>query len=174
MDPTGKEYAKFPAQKYRDYIGEHVEPWSYIKFPFLKPLGWKGFVDGPETSLFAVAPMARLNAADGMATPLAQKGYEDYFKTLGGKPVHHTLANHWARVVEMLYAAERMVELLNDPEITSTDIRTIPTQKPDGGHRRGRGAARHAVSTTTRPTRTASSRWPTSSWRPRTTRPASR
>ena len=133
VDPAGKEYAKFPAQKYRDYIGEHVEEWSYIKFPFLKPLGWKGFVDGPGTSLFAVAPMARLNASDGMATPLAQKGYEEYFAKLGGKPVHHTLANHWARAVELLYAAERMVELLNDPDIVSQDIRTIPTQKPTVG-----------------------------------------
>ncbi len=133
VDPSGKEYAKFPAQQYQDYVAEHVEPWSYIKFPFLKKLGWKGFVDGPETSLFAVAPLARLNAADGMATPLAQKAYEDYFKTLGGKPVHHTLANHWARAVELLYAAEHMVELLNDPEITSKDIRTIPTQKPVEG-----------------------------------------
>jgi F420-non-reducing hydrogenase large subunit len=133
VDPAGKEYAKFPVQKYRDYIGEHVEPWSYIKFPFLKPLGWKGFEDGPGTSLYAVAPLARLNVADGMATPLAQKAYEEYFATLGGKPVHHTLANHWARAVELLYAAERMVELLNDPGITSTDIRTIPTAKPTVG-----------------------------------------
>jgi F420-non-reducing hydrogenase large subunit len=133
VDPSGKEYAKFPVQKYRDYIGEHVEEWSYIKFPFLKPLGWKGFVDGPGTSLFAVAPMARLNASDGMATPLAQKAYEELFATLGGKPVHHTLANHWARCVEILYAAERMVELLNDPEIVSQEIRTIPTQKPSVG-----------------------------------------
>jgi len=133
VDPSGKEYAKFPAREYQDHVGEHVEPWSYIKFPFLKKLGWKGFVDGPGTSLFAVAPLARLNAADGMATPLAQKGYEDYFKTLGGKPVHHTLANHWARAVELLYAAEHMVELLNDPEITSKEIRTIPTQKPVEG-----------------------------------------
>ena len=133
VDPTGKEYAKFPAQKYRDFIDEHVEEWSYIKFPFLKPLGWKGFVDGPGTSLFAVAPMARLNASDGMATPLAQKAYEELYATLGGKPVHQTLANHWARVVELLYAAERMVELLNDPDIVSPDIRTLPTQKPTVG-----------------------------------------
>jgi F420-non-reducing hydrogenase large subunit len=80
-----------------------------------------------------VAPLARLNAADGMATPEAQKAYEQFFETLGGKPVHHTLANHWARVVEMIYAAERMVELLNDPEITSSDLRTIPTNKPSEG-----------------------------------------
>ena len=133
VDPTGKEYAKFPVQKYQDYIGEHVEPWSYIKFCFLKQLGWQGFKDGPGTSVYSVAPLARLNVADGMATPQAQKAYEEYFSTLGGKPVHHTLANHWARVVEIVQAAERIVELINDPEIISKDIRTIPTKKPSVG-----------------------------------------
>jgi F420-non-reducing hydrogenase large subunit len=133
VDPTGKEYARFPVQKYRDFIAEHVEPWSYVKFCFLKPLGWHGFEDGAQSSVYAVAPMARLNAADGMATPHAQKAYEEYFNTLGGKPVHHTLANHWARVVEMIYAAERIVELLDDPEITSADLRNIPTATPSVG-----------------------------------------
>ncbi|MCS7336717.1 MAG: Ni/Fe hydrogenase subunit alpha [Verrucomicrobiae bacterium] len=133
VDPNGKEYAKFPVQKYRDYIAEHVEPWSYIKFCYLKPLGWQGFKEGPETSVYAVAPLARLNAADSMATPRAQEAYEEFFKTLGGKPVHHTLATHWARVIEIIQAAERMAELLNDPEITSTDIRRIPTEKPSVG-----------------------------------------
>ena len=133
VDSTGKEYAKFPAQKYLDYVAEHVEPWSYVKFCFLKPLGWHGFVEGPKSSIYAVAPLARLNVADGMATPQAQKAYEEFFNTLGGKPVHHTLANHWARIVEMLQAAERMVELVNDPEITSSNIRVIPTAKPSTG-----------------------------------------
>jgi F420-non-reducing hydrogenase large subunit len=133
VDPNGKEYTKFTADKYLDVIAEHVEPWSYVKFSYLKQLGWKGFKDGDDTSIFSVAPLARLNAADGMATPEAQKAYEDYFKTLGGKLVHHTLANHWARVVEMLYAAERINELVNDPDITSDDIRTIPTEKPTVG-----------------------------------------
>jgi len=68
-----------------------------------------------------------------MATPQAQKAYEEFFNTLGGKPVHHTLANHWARVVEMIYAAERIVELLNDPEILSSNLRVIPTAKPSVG-----------------------------------------
>ncbi len=133
VTPDGKEYAKFAAQQYRDYIGEHVEPWSYIKFCYLKPLGWHGFEEGPQSSIYSVAPLARLNASDGMATPLAQKAYEEFYATLGGKPVHHTLANHWARVVELLQAAESMVALLDDPDITSTDIRTIPTQKPSVG-----------------------------------------
>ena len=133
VDPTGKEYAKFPAQKYRDYIAERTEPWSYIKFCYLKPVGWKGFEEGPESGVYAVAPLARLNASDGMATPRAQAAYEEFFATLGGKPVHHTLATHWARVIEMLQAAETMVALINDPEITSPDIRRLPTAKPSVG-----------------------------------------
>lgn len=130
VDPEGKEQSKFPVQKYLENISEHVEPWSYIKFPFLNKVGWKGFTEGTSSGVYAVAPMARLNAADGMATPLAQKAYEEYFKVLGGKPVHHTLANHWARVVEMLQAAERMVELVNDPEIISGEFRNIPINTP--------------------------------------------
>ncbi|MBK9138066.1 MAG: Ni/Fe hydrogenase subunit alpha [Verrucomicrobia bacterium] len=133
VDPNGKEFAKFPAQKYRDYVAEHVEPWSYMKFCYLKPLGWQGFDEGPKSSIYAVAPLARLNAADGMATPLAQKAAEEYFQTLGGKPVHHTLANHWARVIEMIQAGETMVNLLNDPDITSPEVRTVPTNKPSVG-----------------------------------------
>jgi F420-non-reducing hydrogenase large subunit len=133
VTPEGKEHAKFPVRNYLDHIAEHVEPWSYIKFPFLKNPGWKGFKEGSESGVYAVAPMARLNAADGMATPEAQKAYEEYFKVLGGKPVHHTLANHWARVVEMIQAAERIVELVNDPELTGKDIRNIPTKTPSIG-----------------------------------------
>jgi len=133
VDPTGKEYAKFPAQKYRDYIAERTEPWSYIKFCYLKPVGWKGFEEGVDSGVYAVAPLARLNAADGMATPRAQAAYEEFFATLGGKPVHHTLATHWARVIEIIQAAETMVALVNDPEITSPDIRRVPTEKPSVG-----------------------------------------
>lgn len=133
VDPTGKEYAKFPAQRYREFVAEHVEPWSYIKFCYLKPLGWHGFEEGPQSGVYAVAPLARLNAADGMATPLAQQACDEFFATLGGKPVHHTLATHWARVVEIIQAAERMVELVNDPEITSSNIRNMPTAKPTVG-----------------------------------------
>lgn len=133
VDPDGREYAKFPAQRYRDFIAEHVEPWSYVKFCYLKPLGWHGFTEGPHSGIYAVAPLARLNAAEGMATPLAQQACEEFFATLGGKPVHHTLATHWARVVEILQAAERIVELINDPEITSANVRTLPTATPRAG-----------------------------------------
>jgi F420-non-reducing hydrogenase large subunit len=131
--PNGKEFLKFKAQDYLKHVAEHVEPWSYIKFCYLKDVGWKGFLDGPESGVYAVAPLARLNAAEGMATPKAQEAYKEFYKTLGGKPVHHTLANHWARLIELLYAAERMHELANDPEITSPNVRTIPTATPKEG-----------------------------------------
>jgi F420-non-reducing hydrogenase large subunit len=133
VSPEGKEYATFPVQKYLDYIAEHVEPWSYVKFCYLKPLGWKGFVEGAEGSIYAVAPLARLNASEGMATPEAQTACDEYFKTLGGKPVHHTLAFHWARVVEMIQAAETIKRLINDPEITSRELRVLPTKTPKVG-----------------------------------------
>ena len=68
-----------------------------------------------------------------MATPLAQQAYDRMYETLGGKPVHATLATHWARLIEALYAAERMVELLQDPEITSDHIRNVPTERPEEG-----------------------------------------
>ena len=80
-----------------------------------------------------MAPLARLNAADGMATPLAQKEYERFFAALGGKPVHHTLANHWARLIEMLYAAERMRELAADNKLLDPEYRVLPTATPTEG-----------------------------------------
>ena len=85
------------------------------------------------SSMSSVAPLARLNVASGMATPRANEAYQQFFKTLGGKPVHHTLANHWARVIELLYAAEHMKELASDPELISDNYRTIPTEKPVEG-----------------------------------------
>jgi F420-non-reducing hydrogenase large subunit len=133
VDPEGKEFVKYAPGEYLDHIAEHVEPWTYVKMPFLKKIGWKGFVDGKDSGIFRSIPLSRLNAADGMATPLAQEAYEKFFSTLGGKPVHQTLATHWARLVELLYAAERLLDLSQDPEITSPNIRVIPTAKPDEG-----------------------------------------
>lgn len=133
VDPEGKEFVKFKPADYLDVIAEHTEPWSYLKFPFLKKVGWKGLVDGKDSGVYRVAPLARLNVADGMATPLAQAEYEKMYSTLGGKPVHHTLANHWARLVELQYAAERLLELCQDKEITDPNVRTLPTATPTEG-----------------------------------------
>jgi F420-non-reducing hydrogenase large subunit len=133
VDPAGKEVALFEPHEYVDHIAEHVEPWSYVTFPYLKKVGWKGFTDGPDSGVYRVAPLARLNASEGMRTPKAQEHYEKFYETLGGKPAHNTLAFHWARLVEALQAAEEMVTILSDDEITSDDIRNLPTQTPVEG-----------------------------------------
>jgi F420-non-reducing hydrogenase large subunit len=133
VSPDGKEFAKFSGNDYLDHVEETVMPWSYLKMLYLKKIGWKGFVDGPESGVYRVAPLARLNAADGMATPLAQAEHDRMYATLGKKPLHNTLAYHWARLVEVMYAAERIVELANDDEIGSPKVRTIPTQTPTEG-----------------------------------------
>ena len=132
VDPNGNEFLKFEPKDYLNHIAEHVEEWTYVKFPYLKKVGWKGFVDGPDNGVYRVGPLGRLNASDGMATPLAQAEYEVMYKTLGGKPVHSTLAFHWARLIELLYAAERAVELVKDPEITSTEVRNKPGEPGEG------------------------------------------
>jgi F420-non-reducing hydrogenase large subunit len=116
VDPDGKEFVKYAPNEYTEHIAEHVEPWTYLKFPYLKKVGWKGLTDGKDS-----------------ATHLAQEEYERFFSTLGGKPVHQRLATHWARLIELLYAAERWVELATDPEITSPNFHTIPTEKPTEG-----------------------------------------
>jgi F420-non-reducing hydrogenase large subunit len=139
VGPDGEELVKYSPDQYLDVVAEHIEPWTYLKFPYLKQVGWKGLVDGPESGVYRATPLSRLNAADGMATELAQAEYERFYSTLGGKAdgarpiVHATLATHWARLIELLYAAERMLELAQHPEITSTEIRTIPTETPGEG-----------------------------------------
>jgi F420-non-reducing hydrogenase large subunit len=131
--PDGERIGKYAPSEYTDWIAERVEPWTYLKFPYLKKVGWKGFVDGKDSGVYCATPLSRLNAADGMATPLAQEEYERFYSTLGGKPVHQRLATHWARLIELLYAAERLVELATDPEVTSDNYRTIPTETPTEG-----------------------------------------
>ncbi len=133
VSPEGKEFVKFHPKDYLDHISEHVEPWTYMKFTFLKKVGWNGFTEGADSGIYRVAPLARLNASDGMATPIAQKEYDRMYEILGGKPVHHTLAFHWARLIESIQAAEAIQILANDPEICSEKIRNIPTKTPDEG-----------------------------------------
>jgi F420-non-reducing hydrogenase large subunit len=133
VDPDGNEFIKYEAKDYLKHLEEFAVPWSYLKMLYLKNIGWKGFIDGKDSGIYRVGPLARLNASDGMATPLAQAEYERMFDTLGGKPAHNTLAYHWARLVEVLHAAERMVELARDDELTNPKVRNIPTQAPKEG-----------------------------------------
>ncbi|MCF8373327.1 MAG: Ni/Fe hydrogenase subunit alpha [Bacteroidales bacterium] len=132
VDPEGNEHCKYSPNDYRDFVEERVEPWSYLKFPYLKKVGWNGFTEGMDSGVYQATPLSRLNASEGMATPLAQVEYERMYKILGGKPVHATLAMHWARLVELLYSSERLLELAEDPDITGKELRAplnnIPTE----------------------------------------------
>jgi F420-non-reducing hydrogenase large subunit len=133
VDPAGKEVLRFQPEDYLEVIGEHVEPWTYIKFPYLKKIGWQGLVDGPASGVYRVASMARLNVADRMSTPKAQAEYERLYSTLGGKPSHHTFGIHWARLVEVLHAAEILERLASHEELLSPDIRNLNFQTPRQG-----------------------------------------
>lgn len=135
VDPEGREFVKYHARDYMNHIAERVEPWTYLKFPYIKKIGWKGFVDGMDSGVYCATPLSRLNVSDSMATPKAQEHFERMYETLGSgkadgryRPVHHRLATHWARLIELLYASEHMLELAADPEISSPEVRTIPVR----------------------------------------------
>ncbi|AGX88215.1 Ni/Fe hydrogenase subunit alpha [Candidatus Symbiobacter mobilis] len=134
VDTVGQEVVLYDPKDYLDHIAERVEPWSYLKFTYLKRFGWKGFVDGQDSGIYHATPLSRLNVADRMATPLAQAEFERFYDTFqakgkaaGGRnlPIHHRLATHWARLIEILYAAERMQELLLHPEICDPHVRCV-------------------------------------------------
>jgi len=118
VDRRGKLLEQFDGSDYLSYIAEHVEDWSYLKFPYYKKLGWPGGV-------YRVAPLGRLNVADKISTPLANEEFKK-LKALSEGPVEPSLYMHYARLIEDIYAAERACELLEDPDILSTDIRAKP------------------------------------------------
>ncbi|MGQ9589289.1 MAG: Ni/Fe hydrogenase subunit alpha [Planctomycetota bacterium] len=126
VDFLGKEIAKYEPTQYRDHVAEHVESWSYLKFPYLKQRGWQGFREGIDSSIYCATPLARLNVADRMATPRAQEAFEEMFEALGGHPSRALLANHWARLVEITQNAEMLERYCSDPEITSDRFRVVP------------------------------------------------
>jgi len=128
VDFTGHEICRYAPADYHKHVAEHVEPWTYLKFPYLKQRGWKGFTEGLESSLYTASPLARLNVADHMATPRAQEAYKEMFATLGAKPCRALLANHWARLVEMVQNAEALQAFCDDPEITSDRYRVLPSR----------------------------------------------
>jgi hypothetical protein len=107
-------------------VAEYVERWSFLKFPYYKKLGWPGGV-------YRVGPLGRLNAAQKMATPLAQVEYEVFEQLRGGKVVEGTLYYHYARLIEDLYAVENVRVLLEDPDILGRDIQNVrPVTNAEG------------------------------------------
>jgi NAD-reducing hydrogenase large subunit len=121
----GKPLEKFPVANYLHHIAEHVEPWSYLKFPYYKKLGYPGGV-------YRVGPLGRLNLAEKIDTPLANEELNIFKSLNNGKMVENTLYYHYARLIEALFAAERVRVLCEDKDITSTDI--LNTRKNYTGH----------------------------------------
>jgi NAD-reducing hydrogenase large subunit len=115
LDREGEQLERFPASNYLEYIGEHVENWSYLKFPFYRKLGWP---DG----VYRVGPLGRLNIADKIDTPLANEEFKAYRQINAGRPIENTLYYHYARLIETLFAVERVKVLLDDPDILSNEI----------------------------------------------------
>lgn len=125
--PDGSEFAKFDQYDHLDHISEAVEEWSYEKFPYLKNVGYKGMVTGPDSGLYRAAPLARFNTSDSIRTPLAQEEFayaKGFFRDLGiTGPVQHTLVAHWARVIELLYAAEKCKMMVEDDKFLDPNIK---------------------------------------------------
>ena len=126
VDAKRKLVAEFDPAGYLDHLGEHVEPWSYMKFPYYKPAGYPG-------GLYRVGPLGRLHAADGLSTPKAAAELENFRKLAVDGLMGGSLLYHYARLIELLYALERAEELLRDERICGTDIKvTAPPKNRQG------------------------------------------
>jgi len=123
VSSDGKELFRLDGTGALDKIAERNESWTYVRFPYLKEPGWTGFEAGAGSGVYRVGPLARLNVAERMATPLAQEEYERFLDFFGTKPVHATFAYHWARLVEMVQAAEAAAALAAEKGLTGTEIR---------------------------------------------------
>ena len=130
MHPDGA-MEDFPAERYSDYLAEESREWSWLKFPYLRKAGGLKFDPQDPVGVYRVNTLARLNVADCMSTPLAQKELEIFRKEFG-RPAHVVGLYHWARLVELVYCCERVEELLRDPEITDTNVR-LAEVKPQAG-----------------------------------------
>jgi len=108
-------FDQLPYENYLSEIAEAVEDWSYMKFPYFRKLGY------PQ-GCYRVGPLARFNVADSIGTPRAQKFFDLFKRLAGGRPVKGSLFYHFARLVEMLHAAEMIQLLLEDDDIQSDDL----------------------------------------------------
>lgn len=150
VDQKGKEADKYDPFDYLDHIAEASEPWSYEKFPYLRKPGYKGLVDGPESGMYRATPLSRMNVSKDLPTPLADEALREFREVLGvkdtGVPVQFSLATHWARLIEILYCAEKLKEdafsdRLTDPNIKQYDL--VPGGRGVGCVEAPRGTLTH-------------------------------
>jgi F420-non-reducing hydrogenase large subunit len=133
VDPRGKQFARFKPADYLAHIAEHVEPWTYLKFPFLKKVGWKGLAEAPRSGVYRVAPLAMINGSKRMQTPLAQAERDRMARWFGRGPIHSTLAYHWARIIEMTQCAELSLRAARSKRLIDPHVHTPPSGKPTEG-----------------------------------------
>lgn len=119
-DADGKtpEDGRDPAD-YLSIISEATEQWSYLKFPFYRPLGYPN-------GAYRVGPLGRLNVIDRIDTPIAQAEFQEFKSMNGGRPITGSLYYHYARLIEGLFSLERAQQLLRDPDVTGTDLIAAP------------------------------------------------
>jgi F420-non-reducing hydrogenase large subunit len=138
VDTDGHIITSFAPEGYTDHLAEHAEPWTYMKFPYLKRFGWQGFVPGADSGIYQATPLARLNVADQMGTPDAQAAFQEMYESYGcwqrgpkgrNRPIHQRMATHWARLIELLAAAEQMVELSRHPDLCDPHVRQAVTPR---------------------------------------------
>ena len=116
IDKDGnKIFDQVDYQGYHNYIAEEVRDWSYMKFPFIKSIG-------NENGWYRVGPLSRVNTADFIDTPLAEEARKEFMAVTDGKPNNLSLAYHWTRMIELLHSAEKIKELLNDPDLQGEDL----------------------------------------------------
>ena len=115
-DPDGAViFDQVQPADYLEHIAEEVRPWSYMKFPYIRPLG-------PRKGWYRVGPLARINNCDRIDTPIAEQERDEFMRMGGGRPVHSTMAYHWARLIELVHSAEKIKELLDDPDLQGGDL----------------------------------------------------
>ena len=125
IDYAGNDLERFNGADYLKIISEHVEPWSYLKFPYYTKMGYPNGV-------YRVGPLGRLNIAEKIDTPLANEELKLFKALTPGKLVENTLYYHYARLIEALFAAERVRVLCEDKDILSTEI--LNTRRNFTGH----------------------------------------
>jgi len=121
MDSDGRIIEPgLPTDRYREIIAEAIEPWSYMKFPYYKPGG-----NGNGAGLYRVGPLARINICDFAGTPRADREIRQFRRLNHGKPVLGSFYTHYARLIELLFALEKIEELIDDPQLFDPHIRAI-------------------------------------------------
>jgi NAD-reducing hydrogenase large subunit len=126
IDAGGKKiFDQVDYQKYTDYIAEEVRDWSYMKFPFIKSIG-------PADGWYRVGPLARVNTCDFIDTPAAEAERKEFMALTQGKPNNITMAYHWARMIELLHAIEKIQQLLHDKDLQGTDLVTKGPRRDEG------------------------------------------